>query len=96
MLSRRHLRIRVMQALYAYYQSDPKDIRRTEQELLNGTEKIFELYLTVLRFYQELAHQEHLYYEDTPASLVTGKKKTSAQRYGGHEVFRMAQFRQSS
>lgn len=77
MLSRRHLRIRVMQALYAYYQSDPKDIRRTEQELLNGTEKIFELYLTVLRFYQELAHQEHLYYEDTPASLVTGKKKTS-------------------
>lgn len=78
MLSRRHLRIRVMQALYAYYQSDPKDIRRTEQELLNGTDKIFELYLTVLNFFQELSHQEHLYYEDTPASAVTGKRRTAS------------------
>ena len=47
MLSRRHLRIRVMQALYAFYQSEQKDIRRSELELLNGTEKIFELYLTI-------------------------------------------------
>lgn len=78
MLSRRHLRVRVMQALYAYHQSDPKDIKRTEQELVNGTEKIYELYLTVLRFYQELAHQEHLYYEDTPASAVTGQRKSAA------------------
>lgn len=67
-----------MQALYAYYQSDPKDIRRTEQELLNGTEKIYELYLSVLQCLQELSHQEHLYYEDTPASAVTGKRRTAA------------------
>ncbi len=77
MLSRRHLRIRVMQALYAYYQSDPKDIRRTEQELLNGTEKIFELYLTILQFFLEVSHQEQMYYDDVPASVVTGKKKTA-------------------
>lgn len=75
MLSRRHLRIRVMQALYAYYQSDPKDLTRTEQELLNGTKKIYELYLTVLQFYIELAHEEFMYYEDTPASVLTGKRK---------------------
>jgi len=78
MLSRRHLRIRVMQALYAFYQSEVKDIRRTEQELLNGTDKIYELYLTQLQFLLELAHQEQMYYTDTPASMVTGKKKTAA------------------
>ena len=77
MLSRRHLRIRVMQALYAYYQSDPKDLGRTEQELINGTDKIFELYLTILQFFLELSHQEQMYYEDTPASVITGKKKTA-------------------
>ena len=44
MLSRRHLRIRVMQALYSYYQSDNKDMLQTEQELLRGTNKIYELY----------------------------------------------------
>jgi N utilization substance protein B len=78
MLSRRHLRIRVMQALYAFYQSEQKDIRRSEQELLNGTEKIFELYLTILQFFNELAYQEYMYYEDMPASMVTGKRKTAA------------------
>lgn len=78
MLSRRHLRIRVMQALYAFYQSEPKDIRRTEQELLNGTDKIYELYLTQLQFLLELAHQEEMYYKDTPASMVTGIRKTAA------------------
>lgn len=77
MLSRRHLRIRVMQALYAYYQSDPKDISRTEQELMNGTRKIYELYLTVLQFYLELAHEEFIYYDDIPASALTGKKKSA-------------------
>ncbi|MBL7924898.1 MAG: transcription antitermination factor NusB [Bacteroidia bacterium] len=66
-----------MQALYAYYQSEPKDIRRTEVELLNGTDKIYELYLTILQFFLELAHQERMYYEDTPASMVTGKRKTA-------------------
>ncbi|MBK9401823.1 MAG: transcription antitermination factor NusB [Bacteroidetes bacterium] len=78
MLSRRHLRIRVMQALYAFYQSEQKDIRRSELELLNGTEKIFELYLTILQFFNELAYQEYMYYEDMPASMVTGKRKTAA------------------
>jgi len=67
-----------MQALYAFYQSEVKDIRRTEQELLNGTDKIYELYLTQLQFLLELAHQEQMYYTDTPASMVTGKRKTAA------------------
>jgi hypothetical protein len=68
-----------MQALYAYYQGDPKDITRTEQELLNGTRKIYELYLTILQFYLELAHEEHLYYSDTPASALTGERKKATR-----------------
>ena len=88
MLSRRHLRIRVMQALYAYYQSEQKDIRRSEQELLNGTEKIFELYLTILQFFNELSHQEYVYYEDTPASMVTGKRKTAASTLKSMSFFK--------
>jgi transcription antitermination protein NusB len=77
MLSRRHLRIRVMQALYSYYQSEAKDIRYTEQELLNGTRKIFELYLMILQLFLEIAHREEMYYDDLPASAVTGKRKTA-------------------
>ncbi len=86
MLSRRHLRIRVMQALYAYYQSDSRDMVRTEQELLNGTKKIFELYLFILQMFVEMAEQEEMYYSDLPASAVTGKRK-SANRLLKENVF---------
>ena len=86
MLSRRHLRIRVMQALYAYYQSDTKDMVRTEQELLNGTKKIFELYLLIMKMFVEMAEQEEMYYADTPASAVTGIRK-SANRLLKENVF---------
>jgi len=66
-----------MQALYAYYQNENRDLNRAEQEMLNGTRKIFELYLMVLQFYVELAHQEEMYYDDLPASAVTGLRKTT-------------------
>jgi len=75
-----------MQALYAYYQSDTKDMVRTEQELLNGTKKIFELYLLVLQMFVEMAEQEEMYYADLPASAVTGKRK-SANRLLKENVF---------
>ncbi len=82
MLSRRHLRIRVMQALYSYYQSDNKDMMQTEQELLRGTNKIYELYLLTMQMILELANQEEMYYADQPASAVTGVKKSVERKLG--------------
>lgn len=80
MLNRRHLRIRVMQALYAYYQSENKDITRCIQDMMQGTSKIYELYLHILLFYPSLANEERVYYDDTPESLITGKKKTAERK----------------
>ena len=85
MLSRRHLRIRVMQALYAWHQSD-KDSARAERELFNGTEHMYRLYVQLLQFLTELAHQEDLYYADMPASALTGKRK-KANRYLNENSF---------
>jgi len=82
MLSRRHLRIRVMQALYSYYQSDNKDMLQTEQELLRGTNKIYELYLLTMQMILELVNQEEMYYADQPASAVTGIKKSVERKLG--------------
>lgn len=45
MLNRRHLRIKVLQALYAYFQSNEDNYRRTENELLNAVERIYDLYI---------------------------------------------------
>jgi N utilization substance protein B len=50
MLSRRHLRIKVLQALYAFFQSDGNDIAVGEKQLLKSTDKLYELYIYHLSF----------------------------------------------
>lgn len=48
MLSRRYIRIKVMQALYAYFHSEDKSIPKHEKELFASFEKIYDLYLYLL------------------------------------------------
>ncbi|MBL0330135.1 MAG: transcription antitermination protein NusB [Bacteroidetes bacterium] len=56
MLNRRYLRIKVMQALYGFFQSDTKDIARSEKELFAGIDKIYDLFIYQLAFLIELRH----------------------------------------
>ena len=48
MLNRRHLRIKVMQALYAFQLSETKDYRLHEKSLLASVDKVFEMYISLL------------------------------------------------
>ena len=48
MLNRRFLRIKVFQALYAFFQSDSNDLTKSEKELYKSIEQIYDLYLYVL------------------------------------------------
>ena len=45
MLSRRHLRTKVLQSLYSFIQSGNKDIANGEKQLLKSIDKLFELYI---------------------------------------------------
>ena len=54
MLSRRQLRVKVLQALYAYFQSDKKELQVAERELFRSIEKVHELYIYLLQFVLEL------------------------------------------
>lgn len=56
MLNRRYLRIKVMQALYAFFQSDNKDLPKGERDLFTGIDKIYDLYIYQLAFLVELHH----------------------------------------
>ena len=54
MLNRRHLRIKVLQALYAYYQADEGSFHKSEKDLLEAVEKIYDLYIYLLLSFGEL------------------------------------------
>ncbi len=48
MISRRLLRIKVLQVLYAYYKADQKDLNKSEKELHFSINKAYELYYYIL------------------------------------------------
>lgn len=54
MLSRRHIRIKVLQALYAYTRQDNADALSIEKNLRISVEKIYDLYLYELRLLHEI------------------------------------------
>lgn len=54
MLNRRHLRIKVLQALYAYFQSEEENYVRVEKDLMEAVEKIYDLYIYMFLSFSEL------------------------------------------
>ncbi|MFO7978891.1 MAG: transcription antitermination factor NusB [Bacteroidales bacterium] len=57
MLNRRHLRVKVLQSLYAFIQSGNDDLAAGEKELLFGIEKIYDLYIYQFTLLAELHRQ---------------------------------------
>ncbi len=54
MLNRRHLRVKVLQSLYAYHQSDVRDLKIHEKNLLQSIDKVFEMYIWMLSLISEV------------------------------------------
>lgn len=54
MINRRHLRIKVLQALYAYLQDENPDFVKHEKLLLQNIERMFDLYIYLLLSFNEL------------------------------------------
>jgi N utilization substance protein B len=55
MLNRRHLRIKVLQTLYAYNQSEEKEVSKFEKSLLKSVDQVYEMYIWLLNLLIEVA-----------------------------------------
>ncbi|MCW8311596.1 transcription antitermination factor NusB [Sphingobacterium thalpophilum] len=55
MLNRRHLRVKVVQTLYAYSLSEDKDIKTFEKALLKNVDEVYEMYIWTLNLLDEVA-----------------------------------------
>ena len=54
MLNRRFLRIKVMQAMYSFFQHDKADLSFFEKELFKSLDKIYELYISIIALVNDL------------------------------------------
>ena len=64
MLSRRFLRVKVFQALYSYFQSEDRNMKKLESETFLSLERMHDLYLFFLILGQELTHLSELRMEE--------------------------------
>jgi N utilization substance protein B len=67
MLSRRHIRIKIFQALYSYYKGSVSEIALGEKELMRSINKNYELFIHLLSILVELRNYE--------AKLIEDRKK---------------------
>ena len=74
MLNRRFIRIKVMQALYGFFQSDSQDLGKAERELFKGIDKIYDLYIYQLAFLLELRHVATVLMEDAKNKRLPTKE----------------------
>jgi len=56
MLNRRHLRVKVLQALYAYHQTDNREIKQHEKNLLQSVDMVYEMYIWMLSLISEVVN----------------------------------------
>jgi len=69
MLNRRHLRIKVLQMLYAFYQSEEKDWVKVDKELSLSLERLYDMYLFLLLTFEPLVRAAENKIEDRRKKL---------------------------
>ena len=88
MLNRRHLRIKVLQALYAFYGSDGKDYSNGEKELFFGINKIYEMYLFYLLLFGELLSFAEFRIEENKKKRLPSKEDLNPnRRFVNNKIF---------
>ncbi len=80
MLNRRHLRVKVLQSLYAFYQSQGSDLALAEKQLLHATAKVHEMYLFQLMLLAELLRQQERIMEDNMRKHLPGPEDLHPNR----------------
>ena len=61
MLTRRHIRVKVLQSIYAYNQTENKDLEKQEKFLLYNMEQMQDLYLLMIQLFIALRDQAENY-----------------------------------
>ena len=97
MLSRRQLRIKVLQSLYAFFQAEKNDLAVAERELFRSIEKVNELYIYLLLFLRELADSDqndagdlHLKFFPRQEELLASRRLFELKflnELGGNKIF---------
>ena len=90
MLNRRHIRIKVMQTLYAFDGSESDDFKKDEKFLLQSLDTMYDLYLMQLSLLVELQKRAEDYQAKTQKKhLATKEEKNPNKKFVNNEVLHL-------
>ena len=75
-INRRHIRIKVLQTLYAYSQHKDKDVLWAEKELFRAIQQMYDLYLSLLLLFPELKNKAMHRIEENKKKIMPTKEDT--------------------
>lgn len=88
MLTRRHIRVKVMQSLYAYSQSENDNLNSEEKFLLKSMEEMYDLYLLLLDLFVEIKDHAVDYMEKSQQKhLPSEEDRDPNRRFVNNEIF---------
>ena len=87
MLNRRHIRVKVMQSIYAMHQKNSDDIEKEEKFLINSIDNISNLYLIMISSLIELRKKEILFLETSSKKhLATPEERNPNKKFVNNAV----------
>ena len=90
MLNRRHIRIKVMQIVYAFKGSESDDLKVLERFLLNSMDSMYDLYLLLLSLMVEVNYKALDYLEKSQKKhLATQEEKNPNRKFVKNEVLKI-------
>ena len=90
MLNRRHIRVKVMQSIYAMHQNGSDNIEKEEKFLLFSIDSIQDLYLLMLSSLIEICKKEALFLEKSSTKhLATAEDKNANTKFIDNAIFKI-------
>ncbi|MCF4102156.1 transcription antitermination factor NusB [Gillisia sp. M10.2A] len=90
MLTRRHIRVKVMQSLYAFHQSQDKNFNVEEKFLKKSMQEMYDLFLLLLKLKVEIKSYSENYLEKSQKKfLATQEEIDPNKKFINNRVFRI-------
>ena len=90
MLNRRHIRVKVMQSIYALHQSQSGDLEKEEKFLFYSLENIQDLYLVMISTLTELRKMEEVFlHKSSLKHLVTTEERNPNNKFINNKVIQL-------
>ncbi len=90
MVNRRHIRVKVMQSIYAMHQKGSEDIEKEEKFLFHSIDSIQDLYLIMLSSLIEICKKETVFLQKSSQKhLATPQERKPNEKFVNNAVFRI-------